>query len=111
MNKASNLLIGPELVWVFAYIVIILIIKLTNSPIKSMDDFWVSTSWWIPLIFIVMIFSVYFIPGSVHKWMILRLWIVGLIGGGFLLSKSLGAHSEQGPGVGTAWIMGIIIAT
>ena len=107
MNKIANYLIGPELLWVLFYIVVVMIIKATHSPLKAMDSFWVNTAFIIPLVLIPLTFGLYFIPGVIRPWLLLRIWIVGIIGGHYVLSKSLGAHSEQGPGVGTAYIMGI----
>jgi hypothetical protein len=107
MNKLSNYLIGPELLWVFFYMVVVLLIKMTHSPIKSMDSFWVNTAYIIPLILIPITFGLYYIPGVIRPWLLLRIWIVGIVGGHYVLSKSLSAHSEQGPGVGTAYIMGM----
>lgn len=108
MNKLSNYLIGPELLWVFFYMVVVILIKMTHAPIKSMDSFWVNTAFIIPLILIPITFGLYFIPGVIRPWLLLRIWIVGILGGHYVLSKSLSAHSEQGPGVGTAYIMGMI---
>ena len=107
MNRPGNFLIGPEFLWVIFYVIVMLIIRLTNSPIKSMDNFWLNTTFIIPLLLIPLTFMIYFIPGSIHKWMLLRIWIVGIIGGHFVLNKSLEAHSEGGPGVGTAYMVGI----
>ena len=107
MNKLTNYLIGPELLWVLFYIIVILIIKSTHSPVKSMDAFWVNTAFLIPLVLIPLTFGLYYIPGVIRPWLLLRIWIVGIIGGHYLLTKGLSAHSEQGPGVGTAYMMGI----
>lgn len=107
MNK--SILVGPELLWCFFYVVVLIIIKMTSSPIKSMDNFWVSTAWLIPLILIPLTFLLYYVPGAIRDWMLLRIWIVGIIGGHFVLNRSLNAHSEGGPGVGTAYMMGIIL--
>jgi hypothetical protein len=109
MNKLSQLLIGPELLWVFFYLVVILLIKATSSPVKAMDNFWISTAWWIPLLLVTLTFLLYYVPGVIHSWLLLRIWIACLIGGHFVLNRSLLAHSEQGPGVGTAYMMGIIL--
>ena len=108
MNKALNLLIGPELLWVFFYFILTMIIKSTNSPIKSMDSFWVKTVFIIPLVLIPITFGLYYFPGVIRPWLLLRIWIIGIVGGHYVLSKSLSAHSEQSPGVGTAYIMGMI---
>jgi hypothetical protein len=106
MNK--SILIGPELLWGFFYLVVLVIIKVTASPVKSMDDFWVSTAYLIPLILLPLTFLLYYVPGVIHDWMLLRIWIVGILGGHFVLNRSLNAHSVGGPGVGTAYMMGII---
>ena len=107
MNKLPQLLIGPELLWILFYFLVLLITKMTSSPIKSMDAFWVSTAYIIPLVLIPLTFGLYYVPGVVRDYLLIRIWIVGIIGGHHVLSKSLLAHSEQGPGVGTAYIMGI----
>ena len=106
-HKFQHFLIGPELLWMLFYIVVLLIIKATNSPIKTMDSFWVNTAFLVPLVLIPLTFELYYIPIVIRPWLLLRIWIVGVIGGHYVLSKSLSAHSEQGPGVGTAYIMGM----
>jgi hypothetical protein len=108
MNKVTNFLIGPELLWIIFYALVVLIIKTTNSPIKSMDSFWVNTAFIIPLVLIPLTFGLYYVPGVIRPWLLLRIWIVGLVGGHYVLSRGLSAHSEQGPGVGTAYIMGML---
>ena len=107
MNKLSHLLIGPELLWVFFYMVVLILIKVTASPVKTMDNFWVSTAYLIPLVLIPLTFLLYYMPGVIRDWLLLRIWIVGIVGGHFVLNRSLLAHSEQGPGVGTAYMMGM----
>ncbi|MEO6131682.1 MAG: hypothetical protein ABIQ02_07530 [Saprospiraceae bacterium] len=107
MNKFSNYLFGPELLWVVFYMLVLIIIRVTHSPIKSMDSFWVNTAFIIPLVLIPVTFGLYYIPSVIRPWLLLRIWIVGIVGGHYMLSKSLSAHSEQGPGVGTAYIMGM----
>ncbi len=108
MNRFLHFLIGPELLWFFFYLVVLMIIKATASPVKSMDDFWVSTAYLIPLILLPLTFLLYYVPGVIKDWMLLRIWIVGIIGGHFVLNRSLESHSEGGPGVGTAYMMGMI---
>ena len=108
MNKLTHLLIGPELLWVAFYFIVVLIIKMTNSPIKSMDHFWESTAYIIPFILVTITFLSYYFPGVIRDWLLLRIWIAGLVGGHFVLDKSLNAYSEQGPGIGTAYMMGLI---
>jgi hypothetical protein len=108
MNKISHILIGPEVLWLFFYLLVMLIIKMTSSPVKSMDHFWESTAYIVPLILIPLTFLCYYFPGVIRDWLLLRIWIAGLVGGHFVLDKSLNAYSEQGPGIGTAYLMGLI---
>ena len=107
MNRLAHFFIGPELLWVVYYIIILVITKATHSPVKSMDSFWISMAYIIPLILLPLSFMLYFVPGVIRPWLLLRLWIAGVVGGHFVLSKALLAHAEQGPGVGTAYIMGM----
>ena len=109
MNRIFHFLMGPEMIWAFFYLVVVVIIRLTSSPVKSMDSFWISTAWWIPLLLVPLTFLLYYVPGVIHNWLLLRIWIVCLVGGHFVLNRSLLAHSEQGPGVGTAYIMGMAL--
>lgn len=106
MNK-GNLLVGPELLWVLFYVMIIVISKVTNSPVRSMDNFWEKSWLFVPLILLPLSYLIYYVPGAIHKWMVLRLLIAGLVGSHFVLAKGLENHSEGGPGVGTAYIVGI----
>jgi hypothetical protein len=107
MNRLAHFFFGPELLWVAYYVIIVLMTKLTHSPIKSMDSFWISMAYIIPLVLLPLSFMLYFVPGVIKSWLLLRLWIAGVVGGHFVLSKALLAHSEQGPGVGTAYMMGM----
>lgn len=110
MSRFFNVLIGPELLWLFFYVVLVLIIKVSASPIKSMDSFWISLAYIIPLVLVPITFGLYYTPGVIRSWLILRILIVGIIGSHFLLDKALLAHTEQGPGVGTAYIMGMLFS-
>ena len=109
MNRLLHFLIGPELLWVVYYAIVVIFIKLSHSPVKSMDSFWLSMAYLIPLILFPLSFMLYYIPGVIRPWLLPRLWLAGIIGGHFVLNKALIAHSEQGPGVGTAYMMGMII--
>ncbi|MBK9106155.1 MAG: hypothetical protein IPL92_16680 [Saprospiraceae bacterium] len=107
MNRFFHFLVGPELLWLCFYLLVLVIIKASGSPVKSMDGFWESTAWFVPLLLIPLTFMLYYAPGVIRDWMLLRIWIVGLVGGHYVLSKSLAAYTEQGPGIGTAYIMGM----
>lgn len=107
MNRIAQFFIGPELLWVCFYLLVLVIIRASGSPVKSMDGFWESTAWIVPLVLIPATFLLYYAPGVIRDWMLLRIWIVGLIGGHYILTRSLQAYTDQGPGIGTAYIMGM----
>ena len=109
MSRISNFLLGPELLWIIFYIIVSVIIKVSHSPVKSMDDFWVNMAYIVPLILIPLTFALYFVPGVIISWLLLRIWIVGIVGSHYVIDKSLSAHSEGGPGVGTAYMIGMAI--
>jgi hypothetical protein len=109
MPKTSQILLGPELLWVLFYALIVLAIKVTGSPAKSMDPYWENLGWIVTLVFIPLTFALYWVPGVERSWLLLRVWIACVFGSNYVLEKGLGAHSEQGPGVGTIYIMVMIL--
>jgi len=108
MPRFLQLLIGPELLWAFYYLLVVLTIKVSGSPLKTMDNFWERLAFFVPLVAAPLVFGLYWVPGVERNWLLLRIWIAGLIGAHYVLEKGLGAYTEQGPGIGTAYIMGII---
>ena len=105
MSKLPNLLLGPELLWLIFYGIVIIVIRASGSPMKSMDGFWSSMYYVVPLVLIPLTFMLYYVPGVTRPMLLLRIWIAGLVGGHYVLSRSLQAYTEQGPGVGTAYII------
>lgn len=108
MAHLLQLLPGPELLWALFYLSILWLIRLTGSPRKNMDRFWINLANFVPFIAIPLSFSLFYFPGIEHRWLLLRVWIAGVFGAHYVLDKGLNAYSNQGPGVGTAYIMGII---
>ena len=75
MPKPANLLLGPELLWVLFYALIVLAIKVTGSPTKSMDPYWENLGWIVTLVFsllkfalLVRVFSSWFGAGRYNSW-------------------------------------------
>lgn len=101
-------LLGPELLWIFCYLLVLLVIKMTGSPVKNMDKIWIKLAFWVPFVVVPLTFALWFFPAVERDWLMLRVWAAGLFGAHFVLEKGLNAHSEQGPGVGTAYIFGVI---
>jgi len=42
------------------------------------------------------------------NWLLLRVWIAGILGGHYVLEKGLEAYSTQGPGIGMGWLVGMM---
>ncbi len=108
MVRLFQFLPGPELLWALFYLSILWLIRFTGSPNKRMDRLWISLANFVPFIAIPMSFSLFYFPGIMQDWLLLRVWIAGVFGAHYVLDTGLKAHSEQGPGVGTAYIIGMI---
>jgi len=108
MPRIAQLLIGPELLWAVYYLLVVLTIRFSGSPVKSMDGFWERLAFLVPLVAVPLTFALFWIPGVEQNWLLLRIWIAVLVGAHYVLEKGLGAYTEQGPGIGTAYIMGMI---
>lgn len=103
----SRYLIGPELIWLVIYGVVTLLANANMPPTKAMDNVLENLFLYIPLA-TLLTFSLWYFPGVERNWLLLRVWIVCVFGGHYALEKGLGAHSQQGPGIGTAYIVGIM---
>lgn len=108
-GKIIQWLAGPELFWLLLICIFHVLIKITNSPSKAMDSWWLSMYWVIPLLFVPLSYLVYCLPFISKNWLLARLFFAGVIGGHIVLEKSLSVHTEQGPGVGTAYMIGIFL--
>ncbi|MEO6039569.1 MAG: hypothetical protein ABIQ93_14235 [Saprospiraceae bacterium] len=108
MSRLSAYLLGPELWWVFFYASVALAIKASGSPDKSMDDYWINLAYLVPFVAVPLTFALFWVPGVEKNWLLLRVLIACLFGAHYVLERGLNAHTEQGPGVGTAYLMGMI---
>ncbi len=103
----TRFLLGPELFWLLLYAAATLLGKFNKAPKFPIDDF-IGTLWfWIPAVS-VLVFGLWWIPLVEKNWLLLRVWIFGLIGGHFVIEKAFGAYSQPGPGSGMGWIGGMI---
>lgn len=102
-----RLLLGPELIWLLLYGAAILVAKANVSPAYSLNSFIENCWFWIPVM-AGLTFALWWIPGVEKNWLMLRVWVAGLAGGLLALEKVMKGYSEQGPGIGTAYIMGMI---
>ena len=108
MPRILQLLLGPELIWCAVFLITSLTVRLLAPPGKATDDFFLNFYLYIPLV-ALLIFGIWFIPGLEKNWLLLRVWVAGIFGAHFAMTKGMSACSEQGPGVGTAYIIGMML--
>lgn len=107
MDVLANFIVGPELLWLLLALFTRLTIYHSGPPKARLDAFWLRMNYIVPFCFIPLTFALHFCPLVSPHWLLLRIWAAGIVGGNYVLTKSLEAHSEKGPGVGTAYIMGM----
>lgn len=103
----TRLLLGPELFWLLLYAAAALVAKANIPPTNAMDDFIDRCWFWIPAVS-MLVFGLWWIPSVEKNWLLLRVWIFGLIGGHFVAEKAISAYSNQGPGTGMGYLAAMI---
>lgn len=100
-------ILGPEFIWMVIYFIARTLSKMNKAPDYPWNNF-IEQCWiWVPLV-IVVTFGLFWISGMEKNWLLLRIWIVGLIMSHMVLNTILIGYSDQGPGIGMVYIMGII---
>ena len=106
--KMTRFLFGPELFWMILYTAAVFIEMANTPPSKAIDNAIEYLWFWIPVASLL-VFGLWWIPSVEKNWLLLRVWIFGLIGGHFVLEKTLGASSNQGPGTGMGYLAGLLL--
>lgn len=103
----TRYLIGPELFWLLMYAAAALLGKMNTAPKFPLNDF-IDTLWfWLPAVSLL-VFGLWWIPSVEKNWLLLRVWIVGIVGGHFVVEKAINAYSTQGPGTGMGYLAGML---
>ncbi|MBK9256684.1 MAG: hypothetical protein IPM42_14445 [Saprospiraceae bacterium] len=106
--KIFKILLGPELCWLILYALSYLL-ALANKKYNFVYDGIIENAWfYVPLIS-TLIFGLYWIPIVEKNWLLLRIWVVGIIMGHVVLETILKAYSNQGPGIGMGYLAGILL--
>lgn len=107
MEKSNflNWLFGPEIIWGLLFLLIGWMAKTNQSAPHSLDKFLENLHLWVPLA-VLLTFSLWYFPGVEKYGLLLRVWITCLVGGHYVLETGLKGHSEQGPGIGTVYLVG-----
>ena len=101
-------LIGPELFWLLIYAAARLVGNANVPPVKAIDNF-IESSWFWIAILAVLVFALWFIPVVEKKWLLPRVWVVSVVGCNFALESILSHYSNQGPGIGTGYLAGMLL--
>lgn len=101
-------LLSPEFFWLCLYGAAVLLARLNNPPGKAMDDLIERCWFWIPA-FSLLVFALWYLPVAEKRYLLLRVWIFGLLGGHFVLERALNAYSQQGPGIGMGYLAGLML--
>lgn len=93
-------LAGPELFWLLLYLGAVALGKANTPPSKAIEDFIEPLWFWIPASSLIL-FGLWWMP-SLNKggWLLLRIWILGLVCSYLVAEKAYAASSFQGPGIG-----------
>jgi len=101
-------ILGPELFWLLLYFAAVLVGKMNTPPHHAMDGF-IDTSWFYIPAFSLLVFGLWWVPGVEKDWLLLRVWVLGIVGGHFVLEKTFSAYSNQGPGAGMGYLVAMIL--
>lgn len=101
-------LIGPEAFWLLLYLAVSVLAKANKKPSAPFDKKLEQCWFWIPLI-AILVFGLWAIPFVAKKWLLLRVWISGLVGGHLSIDRALSAYSQQGPGIGMGYLAGLML--
>ena len=103
-----RILLGPEIIWGVLYAIVAFAARKNAAPAHSLDKALENLYLYVPLA-ALLTFLLWYLPGVEKRWLLLRVWIVCLVAGHLVLEKGLGAHSQQGPGTGMAYIVGMLL--
>ncbi|WP_338876294.1 hypothetical protein WBJ53_11665 [Spirosoma sp. SC4-14] len=107
MSRLLHILIGPELFWALLVLASVMLAQANVPPSKSIDGILEDFHLWIALAGLLT-FAFWFVPGVERNWLMLRIWIASVIGAHLAMDKALSAYSQQGPGIGTVYIVGML---
>lgn len=106
--KLIKYLLGPELFWMILYVLSVGLSR-SNKKFNYTFDGIIENSWFFVPLLSVLIFGLFWIPFVEKNWLLVRIWITGIIMGHFVLETLLSSYSQQGPGIGMGYLAGIIL--
>ncbi|HEY1054688.1 hypothetical protein [Emticicia fontis] len=105
--KAFRYLIGPESLWLLAFISIKYFGKYNISMQGRYNDSLESMAYWLLLLMAVVCMNIYLIPVTPKSYLLLRIIIASVIGSHYVFSCCAASHTVGGPGVGMIYVVGL----
>jgi hypothetical protein len=104
-----RLLFGPELLWLLFFQIVRRYAQPGTMDTAIRDKWSIRMTYIVPFVLVPLSCLPVFLPFVVKPWFVARFFVAGLVGGHYVLQKGLQAHSQQGPGIGTAYMLGIML--
>lgn len=71
-------------------------------------DKWIDYAYFYLPLCSILIFSLWWFPMVEKNWLLIRVWLSGIIGCHFVLERVFKEYSIQGSGIGMAYIAGML---
>lgn len=105
--KILKILLGPELWWLFLY-ALSYQLACANKKYNFVYDGIIENVWFYVPLLSALVFGLYWIPFVEKNWLLLRIWMSGIIMGHVVLENTMKAYSNQGPEIGMGYLAGML---
>jgi hypothetical protein len=105
--KALKYLIGPELIWLLAFIGIKYFGKYNISTHGKYNDLIENMAYLLPLVVVIACMGTYGLSVVPKGYLLIRIIVASIIGSHFVFSHCADSHTAGGPGAGMIYIVGI----
>lgn len=102
-----RLLVGPEAFWLLCYLAATLVVGNKTVHSKTIEQF-IQTCWFSVPLLVLLTFALWWVPVVEKDWLLMRVWVAGLLGGHFTLLKIINASAVQNSGTGMGYLAGMI---
>jgi hypothetical protein len=102
------LLFSPELIWLVLLMIAKMVARL-NLQYQGKWDESITHIWWIIPVMSWIIFSIFNGMKVEVPYIHLRMWVSGVVFGHLILITLIESITEQNPGTGTIYILGMIV--
>lgn len=90
----AKYLLGPELLWLLAYLAAYFIALPGRTPSRALENFIDKGSFYVPLL-VPLCFALFWMPMVEKSWLVVRIWIACILGGILVLEKIFGSYNRN----------------